>query len=49
MDIDAIADALVALSRFAVAHADDLASVEINPFIALPKGGVGVDAVILRA
>ena len=48
VDLDALADALVALSRFAVAHAEDVASVEINPFIALPQGGVGVDAVILR-
>ncbi len=48
VDKEAIADALVALSRFAVAHADEVASVEINPFIALPKGGLGVDAVILR-
>lgn len=48
VDKGAIADALVALSRFAVAHADEVASVEINPFIALPKGGLGVDAVILR-
>lgn len=48
VDLDALTDALVALSRFAAAHADEVASVEINPFIALPKGGVGVDAVILR-
>ena len=48
VDLDALTDALVALSRFAAAHADEIASVEINPFIALPKGGVGVDAVILR-
>lgn len=49
VDLDALADALVALSRFAVAQAEEIASVEINPFIALPHGGVGVDAVILRA
>ncbi len=48
MDKGAIADALVALSRFAAAHAGEVASVEINPFIALPEGGLGVDAVILR-
>jgi acyl-CoA synthetase (NDP forming) len=46
-DLGAIADALVALSRFAMAH-PEAASVEVNPFIALPQGGYGVDAVILR-
>ena len=46
-DLDALADALVAMSQFGAAHADRVTSVEINPFIALPKGGVAVDALIL--
>ena len=45
-DLDALADALVALSRFAAAH-PEVASAEINPFIALPQGGVAVDALIM--
>ena len=45
-DLDALADALVALSRFAAAH-PEVASAEINPFIALPQGGLAVDALIL--
>jgi len=45
-DLDALADALVAMSRFAAAH-PEVASAEINPFIALPQGGVAVDALIL--
>jgi acetate---CoA ligase (ADP-forming) len=45
-DLDALADALVAMSRFAAAH-PDVASAEINPFIALPAGGVAVDALIM--
>ena len=45
-DLDALADALVAMSRFGAAHAE-VASAEINPFIALPQGGVAVDALIL--
>jgi acyl-CoA synthetase (NDP forming) len=45
-DLDALADALVAMSRFAAAHAN-LTSAEINPFIALPRGGVAVDALIM--
>jgi hypothetical protein len=35
------------MSRFGAAHAGRVASAEINPFIALPKGGVAVDALIL--
>ncbi len=48
VDEDALADALVALSRFAVAHENSVESAEINPFIALPRGGLGVDAAIVR-
>ena len=46
VDLDALAGALVALSHFGAAHSQ-VASAEINPFIALPKGGVAVDALIL--
>ena len=45
-DLEALADALVALSRFAAAH-PEVASAEINPFIALADGGVAVDALIM--
>jgi acyl-CoA synthetase (NDP forming) len=45
-DLNTLADAIVALSRFAAAH-PGVASAEINPFIALPDGGVAVDALIL--
>ena len=37
-DIDALADALAALSRFAATHADQLESIDLNPFVVLPKG-----------
>ena len=46
VDLDALADAIVAMSRFGAAH-PEVASAEINPFIALPKGGVAVDALIM--
>lgn len=52
VDIEAIARALVALSRFAARHAgaetDRIESIEINPFIALERGGWGVDALIAK-
>jgi len=46
VDLAALADALVAMSRFGATHRQ-VTSAEINPFIALPKGGVAVDALIL--
>ncbi len=49
-DIDALADALAALSRFAHAHRADFRSLEINPLLALPEGQgvVALDAVVIR-
>ena len=46
-DLDALADALARLSVFAADNAGQLESIDINPFIALPKGGVAVDALIV--
>jgi acetate---CoA ligase (ADP-forming) len=48
-DIDALADTLVNLSQFAAAHADDLESVDINPFVVMPrgKGAFALDALIV--
>jgi acyl-CoA synthetase (NDP forming) len=48
VDLDALADAVVAMSRFGASH-PGAASAEINPFLALPKGGVAVDALILKS
>ena len=47
-DLDALADAIARLSQVAAANADRLVSIEINPFIALPDGGVAVDALMVR-
>ncbi|MCY3830921.1 MAG: acetate--CoA ligase family protein [Rhodospirillaceae bacterium] len=46
-DLDALADALARLSVFAAANAGRIESVDINPFIALPEGGVAADALIV--
>jgi len=48
-DIEALADALVALSRFAYARRNDFSSVEINPLLALPQGSgaLALDAVLI--
>ena len=37
-DIEALAEALVALSQFAAIHADQLQSIDLNPFIVMPQG-----------
>jgi len=37
-DIGALGDALVALSQFAATHADQLHSIDLNPFIVMPQG-----------
>jgi acyl-CoA synthetase (NDP forming) len=49
-DIEALADAIVRLSRFGAAHVDDIASLDINPFAVLPegRGALALDAVIVR-
>lgn len=50
-DIDALADALVSLSRFAHARRRDFTAIDINPMLALPQGqGVlALDAVLIPA
>ena len=47
-DERALADAIVRLSRFAVAAGSALDSVEVNPFVVLPdgRGGLALDAVL---
>jgi acyl-CoA synthetase (NDP forming) len=37
-DIEALADALVRLSAFAAAHAEEIDSVDLNPVLVLPQG-----------
>src|SRR5262245_17660422 len=46
-DVGAIIDALVGLGRLAVDLPDVILSVDINPFVALPKGGMALDALIV--
>ncbi len=47
-DIGALARAIVDLSSFALAHAHDIVSCDINPFLVLSKGAVALDAAIVR-
>lgn len=45
-DLDTLAKSIATLAAFAAAHADDVESIEINPFVVLPEGGAALDALI---
>lgn len=47
MDVDAIASALAALSRFAWQNRDRVREIDINPLFALPGGVIAADALIV--
>lgn len=46
-DVDAVVDALVALGRIAGDLADVVQSIDINPFVVLPRGGFALDALVV--
>lgn len=48
VDKAALARAIAALSRFAAAHRHEIASVDVNPLLALPDRAVALDALIVR-
>ena len=50
-DRDAVVDALVAVGRLAAAAGDVLESLDVNPFLALPRGegGMALDALAVAA
>jgi acyl-CoA synthetase (NDP forming) len=47
VDIDALADVVVAVSELAVDHGDEFDAVEANPVIATPRGVIAVDTVMI--
>jgi acyl-CoA synthetase (NDP forming) len=47
LDADAVIDALVALGRIAEDLADVVQSIDINPFVVLPRGGFALDALFV--
>ena len=46
-DLDALANAISKLSVFAAENSDTIQTIDINPFLALPKGALAVDALII--
>ncbi len=47
LDVDAATDALVALGHIAEDLADVVGSIDINPFVVLPRGGLALDALFV--
>src|SRR3984957_13788966 len=47
-DLDALADLMVNLARFAHDHADTIAEIDLNPVLVHPRGVSVVDALIVR-
>jgi acetyltransferase len=47
LDGEAMVDALVALGRIAEDLADTIQSIDINPFVVLPRGGLALDALVV--
>jgi acetate---CoA ligase (ADP-forming) len=47
LDTDAVTDALIALGRIADDLGDVVQSIDINPFVVLPRGGFALDALIV--
>jgi acetyl-CoA synthetase len=47
-DVDALADLMVSLARFAHDHADTIAEIDLNPVLMHPRGVSVVDALIVR-
>ena len=47
LDAEAMVDALVALGRIAEDLADVVQSIDINPFVVLPRGGFALDALFV--
>lgn len=45
-DKEAIVKAIVAVSAFADANAETVESLEINPYVALPRGGIALDMLL---
>jgi acetyl-CoA synthetase len=45
-DMDALVDAIARIAAWAMAHADRLEEMDVNPLLALPTGAVAVDALI---
>jgi succinyl-CoA synthetase beta subunit len=46
-DVDALVDVVMAVERFALDLADDVAELDINPLVVRPDGAVALDALVV--
>lgn len=46
IDMEAVCDAVVRVGDYAIAHADDLEELDINPLMATPNSAIAVDALV---
>jgi acyl-CoA synthetase (NDP forming) len=46
-DVDALVDTVMAVERFALDLADDVAELDINPIVVRPQGAVALDALVV--
>jgi acyl-CoA synthetase (NDP forming) len=46
-DLKALVDVIMAVQRFAVDHADDVAEVDLNPLVVHPRGATALDALVV--
>jgi acetyltransferase len=47
LDAEALVDALIALGRIAEDLSDVVQSIDINPFVVSPRGGLALDALFV--
>jgi succinyl-CoA synthetase beta subunit len=47
-DLKALVDVIMKVQRLAVDLSDEIAELDINPLVALPKGCVALDALVVR-
>jgi hypothetical protein len=48
VDIESLANAIIKVSQIAAANSDQIATIEINPFLAKSTGGIALDALFQR-
>ena len=48
VDIESLANAIINVSQIAAANSDQIATIEINPFLAKSTGGIALDALFQR-
>jgi acyl-CoA synthetase (NDP forming) len=48
VDVDALVDVIMKVSRLALDLSDEIAELDINPLVVKPRGAVALDALVVR-